>query len=126
MGRLPPRQRRLHPLSLSLSHNSNGEENAGVVVEVFTLNGSQGKTAYACEKNVAQMFDEAGIERIGCLTLAVGERRSCAGGAAAVTEERPIVQVFDPDEASRRINGLTTGLLRDLLPRAAIARRVLA
>ena len=63
--------------SLSMSHNSNGE-NAGEVVEVFTLNGSQRKTAYALEKNVARMFAEAGIERIGFLTLTVGDWKSCA------------------------------------------------
>lgn len=108
--------------SLSMSHNSNGEESAGEVVEVFTLNGSQRKTAYALEQNVARMFTEAGIERIGFLTLTVGDWKSCADAGFCCCHEGAahFVQVFGPDEASRRINSLITGLLRDLFPRAVI------
>jgi len=65
--------------SLSTSHNSN----EGEFSEVFTLNGSQRKTAYALEKNVAQMFEEAGLERIGFLTLTVGDWKSCEEGCAS-------------------------------------------
>ena len=105
-----------------MSHNSNGEENAGPVSETFTLNGSQRKTAYALEKNVARMFAESGIERMGFLTLTVGDLKTCAEAGFCCTHKckAHFVQVFDPVEASRRINCLLTGLLRDLFPRAVV------
>ena len=108
--------------SLSMSHNSNGEENAGAVAETFTLNGSQRKTAFALEKNVARMFAESGIERMGFLTLTVGDLKTCAAAGFCCTHKGKahFVQVFDPVEASRRINCLLTGLLRDFFPRAVV------
>jgi len=80
--------------SLSMVHNSNG---------------SGRKTAFALELNVARMVQEAGVERIGFLTLTVGD--SVRG---------KFRQVFDSGEASRRINSLCTGLIRDLFQRAVI------
>ena len=105
-----------------MGHNSNGEENAGPVAEPFTLNGSQRKTAYALEKNVARMFAEAGLEKIGFLTLTVGDWQTCAGTGFCCTHsgKAHFVQVFDPVEASRRINCLLTGLLRGLFQRAVV------
>jgi len=84
-----------------MCHNSNEPD--------FRLNGSQRKTAYALEKNVARMVEEAGIETIGFLTLTVGD-----------LEADGFRQIWDSSEASRRINSLSTGLLRDLFPRAVI------
>ena len=104
--------------SLSKSHNSN----EGKSSEAFTLNGSQRKTAYALEKNVARMFEEAGVERIGFLTLTVGNWKTCADAGCCGCHEGRLhfVQVFDPKEASRRINSLITGLLHELFSRAVI------
>jgi len=84
-----------------MCHNSNGDR--------FVLNGSQRKTAYALEQNVARMFQEAGLEKMGFLTLTVGD-------------ETPdgFRQVFSAEEASRRINSAMTGFLRDLFARAVI------
>ncbi|EDY21117.1 hypothetical protein CfE428DRAFT_1410 [Chthoniobacter flavus Ellin428] len=108
--------------SLSTSHNSNEAEDSGKISEAFTLNGSQRKTAYALENNVARMFEEAGLERIGFLTLTVGDWKSCAEAGCVCRHEgnAHFVQVFDPAEASRRINSLTTGFLRETFPRAVI------
>jgi len=84
-----------------MCHNSNEPD--------FRLDGSQRKTAYALEKNVARMVHEAGFEKIGFLTLTVGD--SEAGGFR---------QIWDSEEASRRINSLSAGILRDLFKRAVI------
>lgn len=95
--------------SLSMSHNSNGE---AVRVDQpdlpFRLTGSQQKTAYALERNVARMIEEAGIERVGFLTLTVGD-----------DEPGGFRQVWDAVEASRRINSLGK-LLRELFPRMVV------
>jgi len=104
-----------------MSHNSNGAEKAGPIVEAFTLNGSQRKTAYALEMNVARMFAESGIEKMGFLTLTVGDWTPCAEGFCRGPKgKKRFVQVFDPVEASRRINSLLTGLLRHLFRRAVV------
>ena len=50
---------------------------------------------------------------MGFLTLTVGDLKTCKGQAH-------FVQVVEPMEASRRINGLLTGLLRDLFPRPVV------
>lgn len=76
----------------------------------FHLTGSQRKTAYALEKNVARMIAEHGLDRVGFLTLTVGD----------TVEGRPFGQVWDALEASRRINSLLTGLLRDVCGRMVI------
>lgn len=90
--------------SLSLGHNSNDQRELP-----FKLSGSQRKTAYALEQNCARLCLEAGIERIGFLTLTVGD-------LVGETFE----QIWEPEEASRRINSLITGLLSDLFVRAII------
>lgn len=96
-----------------MNHNCNAPalavEDSGQVPLPFTLTGSQKKTAFALEYNVARMVREAGIERCGFLTLTVGD-------------ETPngFRQVWEAAEASRRIHSLMSGLLADLFPRAVV------
>lgn len=92
------------PGSLSLCHNSNAEPDLP-----FRLTGSQRKTAFALEQNVSRLVSEAGLDNCGFLTLTVGD--DSAEGFR---------QVWDADEASRRINSLITGLLRDLFGRCVV------
>jgi len=90
--------------SLSLSHNSNEQPDLP-----FRLTGSQRKTAYALEQNVRRLVEEEGLENVGFLTITVGDE----------TPEG-FRQVWDADEASRRMNSLATGLLRDLFGRCVV------
>lgn len=99
--------------SLSLNHNCNAPalavEDSGQEPLPFHLTGSQKKTAFALEKNVARMISEAGLERCGFLTLTVGD--DAPDGFR---------QVWDAAEASRRIHSLMSGLLADIFPRAVV------
>lgn len=115
--------------SLSLGHNSNasiasptewavepiGDFDQFCAVQAqrelpFRLSGSQKKTAFALELNVARLCAEAGIECAGLLTLTVGDE----------VEGEPFWQIYEHDEANKRLNSLATGLLRDLFPRWVI------
>lgn len=100
--------------SLSLSHNSTGApaqvESAEQRELPFRLTGSQKKTAFALEKNIGTMIAEAGIERVAFLTLTVGDE----------VEGEAFRQVWEPDEAGRRINSLLTHLLGDLFDRMVV------
>lgn len=126
--------------SLSLSHNSIESIASHVGVEqrerqsefhegaekqgsrhAFKLSGSQKKTAYALERNVQWMCDDdiermglrgedVAPERIGFLTLTVGDKQL----------GRIFAQVWDANEAGRRINSLISNLLRDLFGRIVI------
>lgn len=99
--------------SLSMNHKRNAPalavEDSGQEPLSFHLTGSQKKTAFALEKNVARMVKEAGLERCGFLTLTVGDDEPCG-----------FRQVWDAKEASRRIHSLMTGLLSDVFPRAVV------
>lgn len=102
--------------SLSLDRNSigatiDGPENRELPAwkDACRLTGSQKKTAFALELNIATICREAGVERVGFLTLTVGDQ-----------EAEKFVQVWDVDEASRRINSLLTNLLKDLFERMVI------
>ncbi len=101
---LPVPKRSAESGSLSMSHNYNEQRELP-----FRLTGSQKKTAYALEQNVACMIEEAGLEFCGFLTLTVGDE-----------EEDGFRQVWDAAEASRRIKSLENGLLADLFPRSII------
>lgn len=98
--------------SLSSSHSSDrpAEEAAPQQSEIaFKLTGSQAKTAHALQLNIERMIRDAGLEKIGFLTLTVGEKR---GGK--------FVQVWDAKEASRRINNLNRRVLPLLFSRAVV------
>lgn len=75
----------------------------------FQLSGSQRKTARAIEVNVDRMIAEASIEKVGFLTLTVGE-----------FEGENFVQVRDAKEASRRINNLARRFLPSVFERWVI------
>lgn len=96
-----------------MNHNSaqrpaNGEA-VGVQDLPFRLTGSQAKTKRAIEINVERMAREAGIDRIGFLTLTVGD-----------WADGEFVQVFDSAEANRRINALARRFLPSIFPRWVI------
>jgi len=92
--------------SLSMSHNS--AQRAGDDLP-FRLTGSQAKTKRAIEINVERMAREAGVERVGFLTLTVGD-----------LDGESFVQVFDAAEANRRINALARRFLPSLFRRWVI------
>ena len=73
------------PLPCQSSHNSNGTGE-------FTP--SARRTAFALQLNVASMCERHGIEKVGFLTLTFRDH------------------VLDPKEAQRRLNSLTTGVLK--------------
>jgi len=76
--------------SLSKSHNS-------IECDLpFRLSGSQAKVAYALRMNCETLIRDAGIDRVGFLTLTVGD----------VGTDGRFLQVFDSSEASRRFNSL--------------------
>ncbi len=81
--------------SLSKGQNCNGQK------ELWELSGSQAKTAYALRINCETMAREAGIGRIGFLTLTVGERNSAGKWE----------HVLEMDEASRRFHSLAAKIL---------------
>lgn len=95
--------------SLSLNHVSIEAATAATPDLPFQLSGSQRKTAYALEFNVARMIEEAGLENIGFLTLTVGD-----------LDDGKFRQVWNAKEASRRINSLATNFLGDLFKRWVI------
>jgi hypothetical protein len=85
------------------SHNSTeGTPEAGVKPADFPA--SARRTAYALQVNVQAMCDRVGLERVGFLTLTFAEH------------------ILDPKEAQRRLNSLTTHVLR---PRYGRVIRVL-
>lgn len=96
-----------------MNHNSDGEATDAAPAATpdlpFHLTGSQRKTAYALEKNVATLISEAGLECCGFLTLTVGDE-----GADGFE------QVWDSKESSKRIDSLRRGLLAELFPRAVV------
>lgn len=107
--------------SLSMNHNSiqfptavgNAPASADTLSAPdlpFHLSGSQRKTAFALEWNVAKMIREAGLENIGFLTLTVGDADGSDG----------FRQVWDSKEASRRINSLASNFLANIFPRWVI------
>jgi hypothetical protein len=75
----------------------------------FHLTGSQAKTAFALRKNAELMIREAGLSACGFLTLTVGEM-----------EGETFRQVWDAEEASRRINNLNRRVLSALFERAIV------
>jgi hypothetical protein len=85
------------------SHNSNGGDGTGEP-KPLEFPASAKRTAYALQVNVAAMCERHGIEKIGFLTLTFAEH------------------ILDPKEAQRRLNSLTTGVLR---PRYGQVIRVL-
>ena len=74
------------------------------------LTGSQAKTAWALRYNAEKMCEGAGLERIGFLTLTVGDKT-----------ESGFKQVWDASEASRRINNLGRRILPVIFERGIIA-----
>lgn len=98
------------PLSLSMSHNSDGTSELTQSDLPFHLTGSQAKTAYALRYNAERMIAEAGIECVGFLTLTVGNQG----------ERSQFTQVWDSNEASRRINNLNRRVLSTLFERAIV------
>lgn len=93
--------------SLSMSHNSAESEFAAANPDLpWKLTGSQMKTKRAIEINVDRMVSEAGIDRVGFLTLTVGDQ----GGDG-------FEQVWDSAEGSRRINNLARRFLPSIFER---------
>ena len=93
-----------------------------MVAETRLLTGSQAKTAYALRLNCAHLVETYGVNRCGFQTLTVGDficrthskqiptgRR---GKCPCCKKEMPFYQVFDMEEASRRLHNL----LRRVLP----------
>lgn len=95
--------------SLSLGHNCAQAQCEATPNLPFRLTGSQAKTARALEVNVDRLISEAGIERVGFLTLTVGNY-----------EGAKFVQVHDAAEASRRIHNLARRFLPSISTRWAI------
>ena len=85
------------------SHNSTGDEGAGDQKPV-QFPSSAKRTAFALQLNVAAMCERHGIDQVGFLTLTFADH------------------VLDPKEAQRRMNSLTTHVLR---PRYGQVIRVL-
>lgn len=85
------------------SHNSIGDDVDGHRPEL-EFPASAKRTAYALQLNVAAMCDRVGIDQVGFLTLTFADH------------------VLDPRVAQRRMNSLTTNVLR---PRYGQAIRVL-
>lgn len=77
----------------------------------FRLSGSQKKTAFALRQNCERLCKEAGIERVGFLTLTVGETNK---------ETERFEQVFDAETASKRIHNLNRRVLSGLFSRAVV------
>ena len=92
--------------------NDGGE----VVAETRLLTGSQAKTAFALRMNCAQMVETHGVNRSGFQTLTVGDWICPTHGKQIPTGKRgncpcckkrmPFQQVFDMEEASRRLHNL--------------------
>lgn len=96
-------------VSLSNRHNSDEKLNCSNPDLPFFLTGSQAKTAHALRLNAEKLIRSEGLERIGFLTLTVGDE-----GPEGFT------QVFDAAEASRRINNLNRRVLPALFSRAIV------
>jgi len=96
-----------------MSHNCNvpqiAVEESGQEPLQFKLSGSQRKTAYALEKNVARLIEEEGIETVGFLTLTVGD-----------DTDKGFRQVWSVDEGSKRMHSLISGFLSETFSRAVI------
>lgn len=110
--------------SLSLNHNciapGVADDSDGQQPLPFQLTGSQKKTAFALEQNVAAMIEEAGLENCGFLTLTVGDLITCSEAGCAGCGKEHFRQVWEAPESSRRIHSLMTNLLDELFPRAVI------
>lgn len=98
---------------MSEDHNSDGPNEFSAV----KLTGSQKKVAFALRHNAETMCKAAGVERIGFLTLTVGDNRHRRDGAKW---RRHFVKVYDSAEASRRINNLNRRVLPLIFERAII------
>jgi len=95
--------------SLSMSHNCAGTAQEVTPDLPFHLSGSQKKTAYALRLNCETLCQSVGIERIGFLTLTVGE--DGPGGFR---------QVWDAADASKRIHGLCRRFLPSIFARSIV------
>lgn len=107
--------------SLSFSHNSDDGAPTAQTELPFKLTGSQQKTAHALKVNIETMIADAGrgetrearmvdgLRFIGFLTLTVGN-----------DSDDGFKQVWEVDEASRRINNLTRRVLPSLFTRSVI------
>lgn len=103
--RSTPRSTAAHllPLPCPKSHNSTDDPRAAPT-ESLIFPGSAKRTAHALQLNVTAMVERHGLERVGFLTLTFADH------------------VLDPHEAQRRMNSLTTHVLR---PRYGSVIRVL-
>lgn len=98
------------PSSLSMSHNSDAPAAEVTPNLPFVLTGSQKKTAHALRINAERLCREAGIERIGFLTLTVGD----------ADDAGRFEPLHDAEEASRRFNNLNRRLLGDIFSRCIV------
>jgi hypothetical protein len=99
-------------------------ENETSLPEKRILSGSQAKTAFALRANCEAMVTEFGLNRAGFATFTVGDyfctthgKRLPAGKKSTCglcNEKMEFVQIFDADEASRRMNSLTTNFLKKI------------
>jgi hypothetical protein len=83
------------PLPCLSSNNSNEATRPTPSKPVSDLTPQQKKSACALAWNVQAMAEKYGLERLGFLTLTFADH------------------VLDPKESQRRLNGLSTGVLRD-------------
>jgi hypothetical protein len=99
-------------------------------LEKRILSGSQAKTAFALRSNCEAMVNEFGLNRTGFGTFTVGDYfcpthgkqipKVSGGRCPCCRVKMPFIQVFDADEASRRMNSLATNCLKKIFKRSVL------